>query len=102
MDRIGRDVVVLVPTVVSLTVRAGDRVDECGDALPPGVVRRFGTVRWRHGGESARSLAFSPDSSRLRSLLLRRRNPRTAKEHQRQAGLAAAALSELVVRRRHS
>lgn len=37
--------------------------DRFGDTLPPGAVRRFGTVRFRHNGIA--HLAFTPDGTQL-------------------------------------
>lgn len=44
-------------------------VDRFGDALPVGVVRRFGSLRFRHAGgfEPIFELAFSPDGKRIAS-----------------------------------
>src|SRR5262245_28850257 len=39
------------------------RVDRFGDTLPDGAVRRFGTLRLRHGAVAA--LAFTPDGKKL-------------------------------------
>ena len=47
-------------------------VDSLGDALPEGVVRRFGSLRFRHASEykSISELAFSPDGKRIASVAL--------------------------------
>jgi WD40 repeat protein len=39
------------------------RLDRFGDPLPPGAIRRFGTLRFRYAGID--NLAFTPDSKRL-------------------------------------
>lgn len=45
-------------------------VDAHGDALPQGVLRRFGSLRFRHsaGYKSISDLAFSPDGKRIASV----------------------------------
>ena len=45
-------------------------VDRFGDALPKGVVRRFGSLRFRHaaGFKLISELAFSPDGKRIASV----------------------------------
>ena len=45
-------------------------VDSFGDALPEGVVRRFGSPRFRHASEykSISELAFAPDGKRIASV----------------------------------
>ncbi|MCG8651657.1 MAG: WD40 repeat domain-containing protein [Pirellulales bacterium] len=51
-------------------VASSDAVDRFGDALPRGVVRRFGSLRFRHasGFESISELTFSPDGKRIASV----------------------------------
>lgn len=47
---------------------AGERreIDSYGDALPPGALRRIGTIRFRHSAD-IRSLAYSPDGKHITS-----------------------------------
>jgi RNA polymerase sigma factor (sigma-70 family) len=54
---------VLAPPLTPSTERT-PRSDFHGDPLPPGALRRLGTVRFRHGG-GVYSIAFSPDGRTL-------------------------------------
>src|SRR5437868_8518534 len=51
---------------------AQDRTDPSGDALPPGTLQRFGSIRFRHPGRTTHggallALAVSPDEKKLAS-----------------------------------
>src|SRR5262249_2247424 len=41
------------------------RVDDYGDPLPDGVIRRLGTLRFRHGGRIIQNLHLTPDGKTL-------------------------------------
>lgn len=51
-------------------INAPAAVDRFGDPLPEGVVRRFGSLRFRHaaGYKAISELAFSPDGKRIASV----------------------------------
>lgn len=51
------------PEETSAPEKKSPRLDRFGDPLPPGAIRRFGTLRFRHHG--IYDLAFTPDSKRL-------------------------------------
>jgi RNA polymerase sigma factor (sigma-70 family) len=51
------------PSRSSAAAAEPKNVDAFGDPLPPGAVRRFGTLRFRH--DMIENLAFTPDSKRM-------------------------------------
>src|SRR5262249_44939259 len=59
----------LVPGVLAAAEPA--RVDAFGDPLPPGVVMRLGTTRWRPGGR-VKFMAFSADGRQLTTVHVKR------------------------------
>ncbi len=55
-----------LPTEVAETP---SRVDALGDSLPPGVVMRLGSARWRHGDRIS-AVAYSQDGKRIASAVI--------------------------------